>query len=76
MGEQQKSSRSVGQGDDVLARHFYRVHDADVVAATAAQFPVTKLFKVEDLFSSWDAVQSTHFASGGVLDQLLAEGKR
>ncbi|HEY0924261.1 thiosulfate ABC transporter substrate-binding protein CysP [Rheinheimera pacifica] len=60
----------------VLARHFYRVHDADVVAATAAQFPATKLFKVEELFSSWDAVQSNHFASGGVLDQLLAEGKR
>ncbi len=60
----------------VLAGHFYRVHDAEVSAATATQFPATQLFKVEDVFTSWEAVQSSHFASGGVLDQLLAEGRR
>ncbi|MEH8016586.1 thiosulfate ABC transporter substrate-binding protein CysP [Rheinheimera muenzenbergensis] len=60
----------------VLARQFYRVHQPDVVAATAGQFPATELFTVEEVFGSWEKVQQTHFVSGGVLDQLLADIKR
>jgi sulfate transport system substrate-binding protein len=30
-----------------------------------------KTFTVEEKFGSWDAVQKTHFADGGVYDQIV-----
>ena len=38
--------------------------------ANADRFPEVKLYKVEDVFGSWENAQETHFASGGVLDEL------
>ncbi|MDX3773062.1 thiosulfate ABC transporter substrate-binding protein CysP [Chromatiaceae bacterium AAb-1] len=64
------------EAQEVLARYFYRVHHPEVVAATAAQFPQTKLFTVEEVFGTWDQVNQQHFANGGELDKLLAEGRR
>ena len=46
------------------------------MAAAKEQFPETKLFRVEEQFGSWPQVMTTHFATGGELDQLLAEGHR
>jgi sulfate transport system substrate-binding protein len=60
----------------VLARYFYRVYHPEVVAATADQFPATTLFTVEEVFGSWQQVQQQHFASGALLDKLLAQGRR
>ncbi len=64
------------EAQQVLARYFYRVHHPEVVAATAEQFPATDLFTVEQKFGGWAQVQQQHFASGGLLDKLLAEAKR
>ncbi|MYL23861.1 sulfate ABC transporter substrate-binding protein [Halomonas alkaliantarctica] len=54
----------------LLAGFNYRVHDEDVVAEFADQFPETKLLEVENVFGSWDNAMETHFGSGGLLDQL------
>ncbi len=54
----------------LLAGFNYRVHDEAVVAEFADQFPETELLKVEEVFGGWDAAMETHFASGGLLDQL------
>ena len=45
-------------------------------SATEDQFPPVKLLKVEDYFGSWQNAQDTHFASGGVLDELQAQARR
>ena len=45
-------------------------YDEAVVKANADRFPEVKLYKVEDVFGSWENAQETHFASGGVLDEL------
>jgi len=60
----------------VLARYFYRVHHPDVVTATADQFPQTTLFTVEQVFGSWERVNTEHFGNNAELDKLLAEGRR
>lgn len=60
------------QGQEILASFNNRVHDPEVVAAHAADFPDVELVKVEDVFGGWDQAMETHFASGGVLDALLA----
>ena len=59
----------------ILAKHYYRVNDKDVAAEVADKFPETKLFKVEDVFGSWEQAMKDHFATGGSLDQLQAKGR-
>ena len=60
---------------ELLAKFNYRVHDPEVVKASADQFPPVELLKVEDGIGTWDEVQKTHFGSGGMLDKLLAKGR-
>lgn len=54
----------------LLAGFNYRVHDEDVVAEFADQFPETELLEVEKVFGSWDNAMETHFDGGALLDQL------
>ncbi|RFC65271.1 sulfate ABC transporter substrate-binding protein [Fulvimarina endophytica] len=58
------------KGQEILASFNNRVHDEAVVKANADRFPEVELYKVEDVFGSWEDAQETHFASGGVLDEL------
>jgi sulfate transport system substrate-binding protein len=60
----------------IITSFNYRVYDKQAMAAAKEQFPETKLFRVEEQFGSWPQVMTTHFATGGELDQLLAEGHR
>ena len=59
------------QGQEILASFNNRVHDEEVVEANVDRFPEVELYTVEDVFGSWEEAQETHFASGGVLDELL-----
>jgi sulfate transport system substrate-binding protein len=56
----------------LLAGFYYRVRDPAVAKAYAAQFPEVRLIDPTEVLGSWDVIEKTHFASGGVLDQLLA----
>jgi sulfate transport system substrate-binding protein len=58
------------QGQDIAARNFYRPTDPKVAATYAKQFPPIKLFTIADTFGGWIQAQKTHFADGGVFDQI------
>ncbi|GAA3550621.1 thiosulfate ABC transporter substrate-binding protein CysP [Zobellella aerophila] len=58
----------------ILASYYYRVHNEDVAAEVSDRFPDTELFKVEDIFGSWEQAMAAHFANGGSLDRLQAQG--
>ncbi len=58
------------EGQDIAARNFYRPIDPKVAAAYARQFPALKLFTIADTFGAWTQAQKTHFADGGVFDQI------
>ncbi len=58
------------EGQEIAARNFYRPIDAQVAAKYAKQFPKTTLFTVDDTFGGWAKAQKTHFADGGVFDQI------
>ena len=64
------------EGQDIAARHFYRPTDAKVAAAYSRQFPAIKLFTIADTFGSWTQAQKTHFADGGVFDQIYLPRSR
>ena len=64
------------EGQEIAARNFYRPIDKDVYARYAAQFPKVQLFDIDDVFGGWAKAQQTHFADGGVFDQIYAAGHK
>lgn len=54
---------------ELLSRYNYRVHDEKV----STQLPEVRLISPTDVLGDWDTIQKTHFAAGGILDQLLAK---
>lgn len=63
------------QAQQIITGYYYRVNNPQLMAQMKDKFPETHLFRVEDKFGSWKDVMTTHFASGGELDQLLAAGR-
>jgi sulfate/thiosulfate transport system substrate-binding protein len=59
------------EAQDLIARNFYRPIDPQVAAKYASQFPKLELVTIKD-FGGWAAAQKTHFADGGVFDQIYA----
>jgi sulfate/thiosulfate-binding protein len=60
------------EGQDVVARNFFRPTDATVAARYTEQFPAMRLFTVDQVFGGWARAQADHFADGGTYDQLFA----
>ncbi|MDE2183057.1 MAG: sulfate ABC transporter substrate-binding protein [Alphaproteobacteria bacterium] len=63
------------QGQEIEAEHFYRPRDPELLAAHARQFPTIPLYTVDEIFGGWQKAQSTHFADGGVFDQIYKPGR-
>jgi len=61
------------EGQEIAGRHYYRPRDAEVSARYAKQFAPVKLFTIDDVFGGWTNAQKTHFADGGVFDQIQAQ---
>jgi sulfate/thiosulfate-binding protein len=56
-------------GQDIIGKNHYRPRNAEAVAKYAAKFPAIKLGSIND-FGGWTKAQATHFADGGVFDQI------
>jgi sulfate/thiosulfate transport system substrate-binding protein len=63
------------EGQEIAARNFYRPIDATVAAKYSKQFPPIKLFTLDEVFGGWTKAQKTHFADGGVFDQIYSKNK-
>jgi sulfate transport system substrate-binding protein len=59
------------EGQDIVARNFFRPFDGDVVSRYAEQFPTVRLFTIDDVFGGWQNAQKEHFADGGIYDRLF-----
>ena len=58
------------EGQEIAARNFYRPRLDSVAKKYASTFPKIKLVTVDDVFGGWQNAQKTHFADGGVFDQI------
>ena len=58
------------EGQEIAARNFYRPHNATIAAKYAANFSQLKLVTIDDEFGGWAKAQATHFADGGIFDQI------
>jgi sulfate/thiosulfate transport system substrate-binding protein len=59
------------QGQEIVARHYYRPRDAEIAAKYANVFPKVPMVTIAD-FGGWTKAQATHFADGGVFDRIYA----
>lgn len=59
------------EGQEIIAKNYYRPRDTAVAAKYAAQFPQLTLVTIAD-FGGWEKVQQMHFNDGGVFDQIYA----
>jgi sulfate transport system substrate-binding protein len=58
------------EGQDIVARNFYRPRAEDIAQKYASQFPAMKLVTIDDTFGGWETAQAKHFADGGTFDQI------
>jgi sulfate/thiosulfate transport system substrate-binding protein len=58
------------EGQEIAAKHYYRPRLASLKEKYAATFPKVDLFTIDELFGGWQKAQKTHFAAGGVFDQI------
>ncbi|CAH2601296.1 sulfate/thiosulfate ABC transporter periplasmic binding protein Sbp [Rhodovastum atsumiense] len=63
------------EGQDLVARHYYRPIDPAVAARHTQTFPPIATFALEDLFGDWRTVQAKHFSDGGIYDQIHQPGR-
>jgi sulfate transport system substrate-binding protein len=63
------------EGQEIVAKHYYRPRDAKVAAAHASQFPKIETFTIDKVFGGWDKAQRVHFADDGVFDQIYGGGR-
>jgi sulfate transport system substrate-binding protein len=60
------------EGQEIAAKNFYRPRNAAIAGKYAANFSQLKLVTVDQEFGGWQKAQKTHFADGGVFDQIYA----
>jgi sulfate/thiosulfate transport system substrate-binding protein len=57
----------------IITKHNLRPRDAATLEAAKDKFPAIKTFDVETLIGPWAEVSKTHFADGGVYDQIVVK---
>ena len=61
------------EGQEIAARHYYRPRSKAIANKYAWQFPKLTLFTINDQFGGWQSAQKTHFADGGIFDQIYGK---
>jgi sulfate transport system substrate-binding protein len=63
------------EGQEIIARHYFRPRLASVAKRYAGQFPAMKLVTI-DRFGGWSNAQRTYFADGGIFDAIYQPNQR
>ncbi|HET9475124.1 MAG TPA: sulfate ABC transporter substrate-binding protein [Steroidobacteraceae bacterium] len=59
------------EGQEIAAKNYYRVRDANIAAKYAGQFASVELVGI-DHFGGWKVAQKQHFSTGGIFDEISA----
>ncbi|MYN26171.1 sulfate ABC transporter substrate-binding protein [Duganella levis] len=63
------------EAQDIIAKNYYRPATEKADKKYAGQFPKVKLFTLADVAGDWTKAQKTHFADGGLFDQIYQPNK-
>jgi sulfate transport system substrate-binding protein len=59
------------EAQEIAARHHFRPRSESVTARHSRSFPKLELVTIDDpMFGGWARAQKTHFADGGIFDQI------
>ena len=58
------------QGQEIAAQNYYRPTNDKVAKKYEGQFPKLKLLTIDEVAGGWTKAQKTHFADGGIFDQI------
>lgn len=58
------------EGQEIIAKHYYRPRSEAVAKKYATQFPKLKLFTLAEIVGDWQKTNEIHFADDGVFDQV------
>ena len=58
------------EGQTIAAKNYYRPQLPEVAEKFKSQFPQLQLVTIDEAFGGWNKAQATHFAEGGIFDQI------
>jgi sulfate/thiosulfate-binding protein len=58
------------EGQEIVAKNFYRPRLESVAKKYSSTFPKLNLITIDDAFGGWQKAQKIHFADGGIFDQI------
>jgi len=58
------------EGQEIAAKNFYRPRLDAISKKYSSVFPKIKLVTIDEVFGGWQKAQKTHFADGGIFDQI------
>jgi len=61
------------EGQDIAGKNFYRPTNPAIAAKYAKVFPKLELLSIDADFGGWTKAQKTHFADGGIFDQIYVK---
>ncbi len=64
------------EGQEIAAKNYYRPVSEKVAKKYATQYPKVKLFTIDEVSGGWTKTQKTHFADGGLFDQIYLPSKK
>jgi sulfate transport system substrate-binding protein len=59
------------EGQEIAARHHFRPTDPAVMERYEGTFAAVRLLTVDEVFGGWQHAHQTHFADGGIFDQIF-----
>lgn len=62
------------EAQELIAKHHFRPSNKAVAAKLTTNSQKIKVFKLQDVFGSWENAQKIHFDDGGLFDRIF-EGK-
>ena len=60
------------EGQEIVAQHYYRPRDEEILKKYADNFVAVELFTIGDVFGGWQKAQKEHFEDDGIFDQIYA----
>lgn len=61
------------EGQEIAVKHYLRPRVDTIAAKHKADFKQVDLFTIDDVFGGWAKAQKTHFADGGIFDQIYTK---
>jgi sulfate transport system substrate-binding protein len=63
------------EGQEIIAKNFYRPTNPEVLAKYESVFPKLQLFKIDAVAKSWEDASAKYFSDGGIFDSFYKPRK-